>query len=642
MGGIKLIATYAIILSTTSLVVGRDRITFTPLEDSSGLLFERMYGLRHYTNDRFVFVKKFDFYPVLQELNNIKSKIELYASRFLTCKIAIKQNRSSIIKARIENRLQFLTQLNKDLVRYSVEESYNDVLENINLEYGDSAEFEVYDDYEHLSHWSNMTVSDAQALLQNPPKDRVMFLKTISAKNTNISEYINSTIECTDLANIMNVFNEKLNDASALAKMLKRIMKQTHKNKLDISNTVLDDGMLLTEMKKLVQTLHNHNRAWVVDFNKTMNDSFDLSQAYKLHLYLDLNTVIMFITMPLLKATSVSFNLYRVTTVPFCRGRMCLLIVSDNEYFGISDSKNYYVPVSDNFKQDCKKFTGYDEFLCPETELIATMNAKVCEIEMFMGRYSGDVINICDIRVANYNPKKAYVNTIMNNMKWLYIFPNSTTLVVHCNDASKFEMTVQPGVGVMLSTMSQTCAIRITHDGVTVTVDSRLYVGYSTTFWPKKIFNFNNYIDPFLLEKANTNFLPTIDDFNRSVLLQLSNKFRIKDYTSPPPQHFFRPSKIYTIDETSDEKDDNINIIVIMIAIVAALLLLCGLMIFLFCCIKKRCRQSNNIIVHYKNNNDFVKVEQPRVPQPLPLYPSLLEFNDYEPVVYPMIIEKIK
>ncbi|AAA66653.1 copia-like envelope protein [Autographa californica nucleopolyhedrovirus] len=677
MDGVKLLGTCALIilLSTTSTVVGRDRITFTPIEDSAGLMFERMYGLRHHTDDRFVFVKKFNFVSVLQELNNIKSKIELYEAQVSTCTNVrqIKQNRSSIIKARIENQLQFLTQLNKNLITYSVESSIlsNDVLDNIDLEYDDSGEFDVYDEYEQPSHWSNMTVSDAQALLRNPPKDRVMFLDTVTTSDVSskYEEYINCIVsnrtvenECMFLANMMNVLNDKLDDAAALAKMLERIVKQTRKNKLNISNTVIDDDTLLTEMKKLTQTLYNQNRVWVVDFNKDMNSYFDLSQAYKLHLYVDLNTVIMFITMPLLKSTAVSFNLYRVMTVPFCRGKMCLLIISGNEYFGITDSKNYYVPVSDNFRQDCQEFTGYNEFLCPETEPIATMNSKVCEIEMFMGRYSDDVDNMCDIRVANYNPKKAYVNTLIDYRKWLYIFPNTTVSVhYYCHDALvEVDTKVSPGVGVMFSTMAQTCSIRITYD-VTITVDSRFYVSHSTTYWPKKKFNFNNYIDQMLLEKATTSFIPTVDNFTRPVLLQLPHKFHIKDYTSTP-HHFFHQSKIYTNSAAPDEdSQDDSNTTVVIIAIVAAMILFCGLLLFLFCCIKKRCHQSNNVVVQYKNNNEFVTIcnnlednrayinlpnEYDSDDMPKPLYP-LLGFNDDllkddKPVLYPMIIERIK
>lgn len=136
--------------------------------------------------------------------------------------------------------------------------SSNEVLDNIDLEYDDGVDFDVYDEYEPSSHWSNMTVSDAKALLQNPPKDRVMFLDTVTTNNVSskYEEYIdcivsNRTVEneCMFLANMMNVLNDKLDDAAALAKMLKRIVKQTRKNKLKISNTVIDDDTLLTEMK---------------------------------------------------------------------------------------------------------------------------------------------------------------------------------------------------------------------------------------------------------------------------------------------------------------------------------------------------------------------------------------------------------
>lgn len=674
MDGVKLLGTCALIilLSTTNTVVGRDRITFTPIEDSAGLVFERMYGLRHHTDERFVFVKKFNFASVLQELNNIKSKIELYEAQVSTCKNVrqIKQNRSSNIKTRIEKQLQFLTPLNKNFITYSVENSIssNEVLDNIDLEYDDGVDFDVYDEYEPSSHWSNMTVSDAKALLQNPPKNRVMFLDTVTTNNVSskYEEYIdcivsNRTVEneCMFLANMMNVLNDKLDDAAALAKMLKRIVKQTRKNKLNISNTVIDDDTLLTEMKKLVQILYNQNRMWVVDFNRDMNSHFDLSQAYKLHLYVDLNTVIMFITMPLLKSTTVPFNLYRAMTLPFCRGTMCLLIISGNEYFGITDSKNYYVPVSDNFRQDCQEFTGYNEFLCPETEPIATMNSKVCEIEMFMGRYRDVVYGMCDIRVANYNPKKAYVNTLVDYRKWLYIFPNTNVSVhYYCKDALvQVNTKVLPGVGVMFSTMEQTCSIGITHD-VTITVDSRFYVSHSTTYWPKKKFNFNNYIDQnMLLEKATTaSFIQTVDNFTRPVLLQLFNKFHIEDYTSAS-QHSFHQSKIYTNSATPDEdsQDDSYTTVVIIIAIVAAtFLLFCSLSLFLFCCIKKRCHQSNNVTVQYKNNDEFVTIcnnlENNRayinltneydnsddMPKPLDL------LKDDKPLLYPMIIERIK
>ncbi|AGA16177.1 f protein [Thysanoplusia orichalcea nucleopolyhedrovirus] len=687
MAGVELLVVCALISLSSAAT---DRITFTPIEDNSGLAFERMYRLRHYADDRFVFVKKFDFYPVLQELENVKFNIKFYEAQVLTCKNVkkIKPDRSSTIKSRIERQMQNLKQLNNNLITYSVDNNMlsNDVLESIKFEYKDSIEFAAYDDDDSSSgggggdiaeqgHWSNLTVSDAQNLLRNPPKDRVAFLDTVTTSyvNTKYENYTKCLInnrtaenECMFLNDMMNMLNNKLDDAAALAKMLELITKQAHRNKLNTSNSNVNDAILLTEMKKLSQALNNQNRAWVVDFNKDMDDRFDLSQVYKLHLYLENNVVIMFITMPLLNSSTVPFNLYRVVTIPFCRGKMCLFMVSNHEYFAITDSKNYYVNVPDNFKHVCKEFTGYDEVLCPESNSLATINSHVCEIEMFMGRYSNNIDDVCDIRVANYDPKKTYFNTVIDYRKWLYMFPNSTTAVYYyCNDVIVNGVAkIQPGVGFMTSVISQTCSVQMSKDDI-ITVASRLYSTPSTTYWPSKKFNFNNYIDQSLLKKASTSFIPTLNNFTRAALLQVRHKFHVREYTSSTPHHFFYPSKIY-INTASEEKiQDSSNTTIIIVSIIIVALVFLGFVIFLYFCVKKRCNQFNNVVVQYRHNNDFVTIhntlnEESNVMHiDLPhndgddddddddretLYPIIndnLLYND-KPVMYPMIIERIK
>lgn len=98
---------------------------------------------------------------------------------------------------------------------------------------------------------------------------------------------------------------------------------------------------------------------------------------------------------------------------------------------------------------------GYNEFLCFEIELIVIMNLKVCEIEMFMGWYSDDVDNMCDIRVVNYNFKKVYVNILIDYWKWLYIFLNMIVFVYYyCYDVFvEVDIKVLFGVGVMFLIM---------------------------------------------------------------------------------------------------------------------------------------------------------------------------------------------
>lgn len=65
--GCTLICFIALLGCTTAAA----SINFEPVDDASGLLFERIGAMRHVTDQRFVFVRTIDYQPLLEELTKI-------------------------------------------------------------------------------------------------------------------------------------------------------------------------------------------------------------------------------------------------------------------------------------------------------------------------------------------------------------------------------------------------------------------------------------------------------------------------------------------------------------------------------------------------------------------------------------------
>ncbi|AAK85583.1 hypothetical protein [Epiphyas postvittana nucleopolyhedrovirus] len=641
-----IIYTAALVLSGTS---ASKVISFEPINDASGLLFERIAALRHVSDERFVFVKSVDFTFLLQELAQYTEFLTNKRANATTCAIKlIKPHKPMSTKNRIKKDIASIKQLDVNFYEIDSNDMNNEVFDDeVDFNYIDNRQENVdYDNTHNVAHWTQLNISEARILLNNLTDKRVKVLPTVVAV-TNASD-INlkkckdcNTIEeeCAYLSDTYSRISRKFVIAAAFANTLDRLIKQTNRNKLNYTNNVLNDTNLLAEMRQLVRMLNNKNFSWTVDFEREMNARFDLSQTYKLHLYANQNVVVIFVILPLVKLPTSVYSLYKVVTVPFCRGTMCLMMVPSASYIAVTDTRNFYAPLPNNIRTVCKEFTGYDEFLCPETTRIATMESGVCEIEMFMGRYASDIDTLCDIRVADNNAKQVLMDTLVVGRKWLYSFAKNMSVGCLCNHyPMDVVVSVPPGVGLITTQPSNFCSIRIINTLILFNADTQLYATESITYEPRKQFDYNNYVDGSLLSQTSTPFADAVTDLTLTKLRLLRSRFHIRDYTAPP-KTFFSPHNDLPQPRPDIVHSNNIVIVTIIVLFVCIVSALCVVMFY--CMYRRHCftARHNEIAVTFRNdehqpiitiNNDTgnrVNIAVPNNLQKAAMFPMQIKGN---------------
>ncbi|AHD25615.1 fusion protein [Choristoneura murinana nucleopolyhedrovirus] len=591
-------------------------INFEPIDDSAGLMFERIGALRHVTERRFLFVQTIDYDPLLQELTKISDFVRDTRNNATGCPIIklVKPGKPHATSNRINKHLASLTQINSDFVSYTVnsaDPTNNEV--DIEFDYVDTRQQDtIFADAHNPPHWSTVGAADIKALLAAPPpRHHAKVLPPISTANVT-DKYLeyeacmdgnrSAENECVYLTEMHNVMSRKLADAASFAYTLDRLIKQTRRNKLNTTNNVLDDGALLREMRQLIKGLAAHNLSWVVNFEREMNARFDLSQAYKLHLYADKNTVVLCIAMPLVDTAALQYSLYRVATVPFCRGTMCLMMVPAASHVAVTDTRNFYTQVPVEFTTRCKQFSGYNEFLCPASPRVATFNSGVCEIEMFMGRFANNIDSLCDVRVADNNAKQVLLGILVNNRKWIYAFSSSATINYSCDGHYAAVVNVPAGVGVVTAQPLLTCSVRVNRNALVFNVDTRSYATDSRSYWPRRRFDYNNYVDASLLMQTSTPFANAVADLSVQQLKTLRSRFYIRDYTTPPNRFFSPRRNDVNAPELPVQNEHNIVVLVSVLLGVGAFSVLC--VIGAYCAFKrhfmhKRC----SVVVSFSNDD---------------------------------------
>lgn len=579
----------------------------TPIPNHVGLLFEHVHGLRRLTIDRFVFVQRFDFMPLLQELAIMQA--ELLEFNNIDCTQVKKFNAQKVLslKTRIENQIKLIVPINNEYVIYNA----NDV------NYDFDSLTEVFVDYEtkiltfpFKTKWNEMSAEEARTIIQvslqnfsNSLVELTMFLPTFNSSIVNEHEEQHNFKEftkknkCSFLAEITASAANKMKKGFEKAKILEKIIKQWHRNKLNISNTVLDDDILMKHMKSRIQILQRRQRAWPVDFNRPINEtSFDLSETYKLHLFVEKNnSVYLFVSMPLLELTKYNlkpalFNVYSVTTVPYCKKKICLLMVPDYELLAISDSANFYFSLNNDYNNNCTFFASYNEYLCDSNNFIIlnTINSRRCEVEMYMGRFD-KIDTICNIKIASFDSKKNYVYPLTSSNKLMYVNFQNTSVKYLC-EHYEGSYTFLPGVNVL---QLDSCILKI---------DTNEYVlNYnlptSTTYWPLQIFNYENRLAQHV--DWQNNLLPKIYNFTRSKLLKWRNKFKIVH--DRDIDYFFITNTKNDYNNVNVNTSFNKTYVIILISLSILFFGFC----VLCCCyinkIKKRSK-SSLIDVKYKNS----------------------------------------
>nr|AFS52005.1 DekiORF128 [Dendrolimus kikuchii nucleopolyhedrovirus] len=703
--------------------------SYTSITKGAGILFERMGGVRHYVpEERYTFVRKLNFLPLVQNLHDLKSGINTYQRNYtITCGHPVglfNYKKADILRGRINKLLKSITPLNKDYVSYTWDDGDNNTLSNdvfdsldMEFDYADSRELKTMRTAaaaaaataaaDRLRHWSELSANEANALMRRSTSEKnVAILPQFDTINVTekYSEYTRCLVtnhtkhnNCMFAESMMKLMLKKIDDIVAQVKVLERIVKQVNRNKLNASNTIMDDDTLLAAMNTSASALHARGLAWAVDLSRPRSDSFDLSAVYKLHLYADKDySIALFVLMPLLRNITTVYNLYRFVTLPFCVKQRCLLVIPTNEYAVISASKNYYMAMDgDTVQRTCTQFNSAadddgDEYLCLERRdapPVATMNSNVCEIEMYMGRRIDDMDTLCDVRMASVDRNSAHVCTVVESNKWLYVADTdaATTINFLCTAANGTvagALTASRGLGVVSRLQPHTCTLRM-NSGIVAVAASRRHA--TTTYWPRKrVFNFNDYINASLLSGVYIKSLPTLDNFTRVALLSLKTKFNVKNYTIAPIR-FFAPSKIYTLNASGknggdggdggggnnnrnfviiDKEKTNTHSFVLTIIIVVSVL---SLVLVIFVIFFYRggvrnvcCRQTNNAVVKYcHQNNDaqpivtvysgaaaasavefdhdnFTYLRRSRERD------ALLSNNNNTPSLYPMIIKQIK
>lgn len=609
-------------------------INFDPIDDAIGLMFEHVATLRHVTDQRFVFVKTIDYYPLLQELENISKFLHDPRNDATSCPLVkiVKPGKLRSTLERISKYLSVLTQLNNEYVSYAVDfdsSGNNKVFTDIEFEYVDSRQQSV-DDERNPPHWSAFSADDAKALLKSPVRDRVKILPAISTATNTMSSYGTGNRSCLYLAYIHSMMNRKLAAAAHFVNTLDSLIQQTSLNKLNATNNMIDDNVLFDEMRQLVKMLAGYNLSWVVDFEREMNSRFDLSQAYKLYLYADKNVVGLYITMPLVNTKDLKYNLYRVATVPFCRGTMCLMMVPATSYIAVTDTRNYYTRVPDDYNLQCKKFTGYNEILCPFSPRIATMESDVCEIEIFMGRYVDNIDEVCDVRVADNAANQVFLDTLVDRHKWLYAFSSNATVGYLCTDQYRdVVVNVSAGVGLMTARPMINCSVRVNKGAIMFSVDTRIDVPASRSYWPRRRFDYNDYVDVSLLRQTSTRFADTINDLSVQQLKTLRSRFHIRDYTTPP-KIFFSPRN--NVHEPEQAQDNKTTIMIVSLPVVVSVIVIfCILAVCYF--VKRYCIKRKDTIKVLFKNEDQQSIAGVQIDMP----------NNYEKTfMFPMEVKRTK
>ncbi|AJD09285.1 envelope protein [Condylorrhiza vestigialis mutiple nucleopolyhedrovirus] len=591
-----------------------DPISFEPIDDATGLMFEHVASLRHVSDERFLFVKTLDYSPLLHELKSIanflRDDVRNNATECPLLKL-IKPKKPRAIMNRISEDLSLLTQLdatfyNLDYNSMSNEET-NDV---VFFDYVDHRQQDAdYADTYNPPHWSEVSVMDVRALMRSGSTNCGKILDAVSTVNVtdNFLKYImdgNRTEDnnCMYLNDMYKMINRKLANATAFANTLDKFIKQTRRNKLNNTNNVFDDNALLHEMRQLIRMLNSQNLSWVVDFERIMNAHFDLSQAYKLHLFANGNIVVLCIAMPLMKRVTSTYGLYRIATVPFCRGTICLMMVPSTSHIAIAKTRNYYTTVPDNYRTVCKEFTGYDEFLCPASERFDTLNSGVCEIEMFMGRYAQDIDALCNVRVADNNGKQVLLDMLVNNRKWLYAFARNATVSYVCKDTlQEFATTVSPGVGLVVVQPLQLCSVSVNQGALMFTANTKQYVTSSTSYWPSRRFDYNKYVDASLLSQTSTPFADAVKNLSLTQLRTLRSRFYIRDYTAAPKNTFALRNNVHAPQIV--DKNVDLTYSIIIIVLVAGIV---GIVSSVGYCVYKRHRNNQKNVpfaVSFKNED---------------------------------------
>lgn len=576
-----------------SCVNAASLISFEPIAETSGLMFERISALRHVSDQRFVFVQTIDYYPVLHDLLKILNFVQNplnNANDCMSIKLAKPHKTLSTYK-RISQHLSMLTQINNEFVNYEVDSSdteNNEVFADII--HFDHVNTRRPDNTHEPPHWSWVSVGQVKALLAAPPHDFAKMLTTNMPMSGHMTmnkyeECIrnNCTIEerCLYLAEIHKMISHKLADADYYANTLYLLIEQTRRNKLNVTNNVVDDNSLLREMRQISKILAPHNLKWVVDFDREIDSRFDLSQIYKLHLYVSKTTVVLCIAMPLTDTKVLQYSLYKIGTVPFCKGTMCLMMVPATSHIAVTDTRNFYTQVPVDFETLCKQFTGYNEFICPTSPRIATFDSGVCEIEIFMGRHM-EKIDLCDVRVADNNSKQTFAYTLVDGRKWLYAFSSNATVDYWCNN-TKYNMNVQAGVGLITAQPALTCSVHINGGAIMFNVDTRYYVTSSRSYWPSRLFDYTDYVNATLLSQTSTSFADVAADLSIQQLKTLRSKFYIRNYMTPPRNYF--TSHNHVREPKPEPQQNNWNII----ALLSASTFITFCVIGAYCVFKRQC-----------------------------------------------------
>jgi Baculovirus F protein len=587
------------------------KLQYASVDDSSGLLFERLYAMRHVTTDRFVFIQQIDYLDMLQDLQNMHIMIKNHEGDMIDCGHAGYQQYLDFITYKIETFNKYLSalqSLDTTYVRYAWDSmiTNNEVIDINGSDYESDEPFDAKRNVFSNPEWGNLNAKTAKLLLSS----RNDFVQRYAVKNTSTSNFSLKSkpykTSCEYINNIIVMYTQVIPNVTDILSDLQALLISIRQNKL--KNNIFSEDFVFQEMKRLRGTLKKYGRAWVTD-NKTdsKNGHFNLAESYRLHVYVRNYSVTLYVLMPLLNENSITYNIYKVMTVPFCRGKSCLFMIPTNEYIAVSESKNYYVPLQDDYKETCSLFAGYDEYLCPEIENVPTLNSNICEIEMFMGRYS-HVMTMCDLRLGGtLANNKYYIILLVDFHKWMYVFVKTLNVSYFCNalDIAHGIITVPAGVGILSAQHGDVCSIRL--DGKdTISSDTRFYVTESTTYWPKKIFNYNDYFNQYVLGNASLKNLKKLSTFNRSSLLTLNRNFKVNDLQEV--NSYFVPiysnsNEVVNINDDDKPQPDSSKLVYLIIGILSIILLLSASILWYWCCClkKKSHRVIDNFAVKYTN-----------------------------------------
>lgn len=458
-----------------------------PIDDTTGLLFEQIYSMRHLTVDRFVFIQRINYLPMLHNLEFMRNKITEHQKCGYYTYNQYLYGINNLI-GRFKDYLSNIKALDKNYITYKSTNMISNKIINcdndaIDCEYDKNIRSKSKSAID--SGWGKLDAETAKILLSSKSTLKNYLVKFFPEMHTEILDLsetkpING---CDASEKVISDVSSVISNSTQYTINLQSLINNVRDNKLN--NNIISDDKLLKEMKNQGGLLKKHQRDWVNN-KKIKNEHYNLSQAYKLHLFLDEYSIILFIVMPLVNESNINYNIYHVMTVPFCKGKTCLFMIPNNEYIAVSETKNYYIPLKKNFLDKCTIFTGNDEYLCPESKNLPTINSQICEIEMYMGRFTNVMNKYCDLRLGALLVDTQYVNSLIDHRKWLYMFQSRLNVDFYCksnNVGSIF--TVSSGIGILSAIKPEICSVRI---GLKTTLLSnpRFYRTQSTTYWPKK------------------------------------------------------------------------------------------------------------------------------------------------------------